>query len=286
MYADATKATADSSHVLDRWIVNRLNQVIQETTAGYKNYELDKATRPITEFIDDLSVWYLRRSRDRLKGEDAVDKEKALATLRYTLRTLALVMAPVMPFYAEYLWQAVKQDVDAESVHLAAWPKAGDIDLDNLKAMEETREVVTAALEARTKAGIKVRQPLGSLMTNRALTPEYTNIIADEVNVRVASTDGTDVAVLDLTLTDELLAEGAVRELMRAVQGRRKTEGLAPSDEIVLTVQSATVGRQAIETHQTLLSNTVGAREVVFADTDGEVVATEVDQFVFTIKKV
>ena len=286
MYADATKATADSSHVLDRWIVNRLNQVIQETTAGYKNYELDKATRPITEFIDDLSVWYLRRSRDRLKGEDAADKEKALATLRYTLRTLALMMAPVMPFYAEYLWQAVKQDVDAESVHLAAWPKAGDIDLDNLKAMEETREVVTAALEARTKAGIKVRQPLGSLMTNRALTPEYTNIIADEVNVRVASTDGTDVAVLDLTLTDELLAEGAVRELMRAVQGRRKTEGLAPSDEIVLTVQSATVGRQAIETHQTLLSNTVGAREVVFADTDGEVVATEVDQFVFTIKKV
>ena len=103
MFENGSKASGDSKHILDQWIITRLNQVIADSTAGYKNYELDKATRPLTDLIDDLSVWYLRRSRDRLKGSDREDKKRALATLRYTLRTLALVMAPVMPFYAEIL---------------------------------------------------------------------------------------------------------------------------------------------------------------------------------------
>ncbi|MCA9358547.1 class I tRNA ligase family protein, partial [Candidatus Kaiserbacteria bacterium] len=159
----AAPAANDSTHVLDRWVLARLNQLIAESTEGYKKYELDKAVRPLTDFIDDLSVWYLRRSRERLKGDDAADRDRALATLRYTLRTLALVMAPVMPFYAEYLWQAVKEDDDAESVHLGAWPEGGRVDEEAVTAMAATREVVTAALEARTKAGMKVRQPIMSV---------------------------------------------------------------------------------------------------------------------------
>ncbi|MCB9816378.1 class I tRNA ligase family protein [Candidatus Nomurabacteria bacterium] len=187
MFADGTKAGDDSSHVLDRWIVARLNQLIAESTAGYKSYELDKATRPITDFIDDLSVWYLRRSRDRLKGEDTEDKTRALATLRYTLRTLALVMAPAMPFYAEYLWQAVKEDNDAESVHLGKWPEGREVDEELLSQMVTVRTIVSSALEARTKSGVKVRQPMQALYlpeTEIPKQPEMISIIADEVNVK------------------------------------------------------------------------------------------------------
>ncbi|MEX2341215.1 MAG: class I tRNA ligase family protein, partial [Candidatus Paceibacterota bacterium] len=128
MYKEETQnsklKTQNSSHVLDRWIIARLNELITESTYGFENYELDKATRPITDFIDDLSVWYLRRSRDRLKGEDEADKKLSLITLRFVLQQLSLLMAPSMPFYADYLWGRVKADNDVESVHLAAWPKA------------------------------------------------------------------------------------------------------------------------------------------------------------------
>ena len=286
MFSDGTSANADSEHVLDRWIISRLNQLIVEVTDGYKNYELDKATRPVTDFIDDLSVWYLRRSRDRLKGEDEGDKQLSLGTLRCVLKTLALVMAPVMPFYAEYLWRAVKSEEDAESVHLGSWPESGTFDEDLLKDMETTREVVTAALEARTKAGIKVRQPLGSLVTNQPLTPDFTNIIAEEVNVKVVTSEGSDLAVLDVTLTPELQAEGAVRELMRAVQSARKQQNLEPADRINLAVHGEADLLSAVDVHRDLLVKTVGATAVEFREHEGEEVKTAIGCFVFKIEKV
>ncbi|MEN9920606.1 MAG: hypothetical protein RL538_499 [Candidatus Parcubacteria bacterium] len=280
---DGTKGSADSQNVLDRWILARLQELVNDSTAGYKGYEMDKAVRPITDFIDDLSVWYLRRSRDRLKGDDMVDKALALATLRYTLRTLALVMAPVMPFYAEYLWQAVKEDDDAESVHLGKWPALGEVDENLLEKMFQTRGIISAALEQRTKAGIKVRQPLENLNIAEDLAEELHVLIKDEINVKKVTR--SDNWALDTKLTPELIAEGNVRELMRAVQGRRKTEGLAPQDSIVLTVSTSEFGRSAIEANYDMLVKTVGATELVFAETEGEMVATDTEQFTFSIKK-
>jgi len=282
MFSNGAAPHADSQNVLDRWILARLQELVNETTSGYKSYELDKATRPITDFIDDLSVWYLRRSRDRVKGDDADDKALALATLRHTLRTLALVMAPVMPFYAEYLWQAVKEERDAESVHLAKWPEVGDVIMDIIIDMAAAREIVTEALEARTKVNIKVRQPVASV-TGPLIGDAVRGIIIDELNAK-SYIVGETIAI-DTVLTLELIAEGNVRELMRAVQSKRKTEGLAPTDAISLTISASDTGRLAIESHKDLLTKTVGASEIVFADTDGEVVATDTEQFVFAIKK-
>ncbi|MEY2665155.1 MAG: hypothetical protein RLZZ480_260 [Candidatus Parcubacteria bacterium] len=288
---DGTKGSADSQHVLDKWILARLQELVNESTAGYKAYEMDKAVRPITDFIDDLSVWYLRRSRDRLKGEDEVDKALALATLRYTLRTLALVMAPVMPFYAEYLWQAVKEDGDAESVHLGKWPEEKSVDGNLITQMETVRFVVNSALKQRDVVNIKVRQPLQRLGVawdfDEEVSKQYFELIKDEVNVKeiVYRQDLVIGTELDAALTPELIAEGNVRELMRAVQGRRKTEGLAPTDAIVLTVATSDTGRTAIESNRDMLVKTVGASELVFAETDGEVVATDTEQFIFTITK-
>jgi isoleucyl-tRNA synthetase len=291
MFADGTESRSDSVHVLDRWILARLQELVNDSTAGYKAYEMDKATRPISDFIDDLSVWYLRRSRDRLKGDDVEDKALALATLRYTLRTLALVMAPVMPFYAEYLWQAVKENDDSESVHLGKWPEEKSVDGNLITQMETVRFVVNSALKQRDVVNIKVRQPLQRLGVawdfDEEVSKQYFELIKDEVNVKeiVYRQDLVIGTELDAALTPELIAEGNVRELMRAVQGKRKTEGLAPQDAITLTVGTSGTGRQAIEAHRDLLLKTVGASELVFADTDGEVVATDTEQFTFAIKK-
>lgn len=289
MFADGTKAEATSDNVLDKWIVARLSQLIAESTEGYKNYELDKAARPTTDFIDDLSVWYLRRSRERLKGEEAADKAHALATLRYALRTLALVMAPAMPFYAEYLWQQVKEDNEAESVHLAAWPEGGKIDEEGIERMKLVREVVTTALEARTKANIKVRQPIASV-SGPELSDALQAVVLDELNAkeyRIAESNPEDFVdvQIDTNLTPELIAEGAVRELMRAVQGRRKADSLEPQDEITLTVATDTAGEAAVTAHKDLLTKTVGAPILEFADTEGETVKAGELQFVFSIKK-
>lgn len=283
MFADGTAASNESVNVLDVWIVSRLNQLLKESTEGYKNYELDKATRPIADFIDDLSVWYLRRSRDRLKGEDEQDRILAIATLRYTLRTLALIMAPVMPFYAEHLWAAVKSEDDVESVHLAKWPEAGTINEEVLATMEQTREVVTAALEARTKAGIKVRQPVAKV-TGPELAESYSVIVLEELNAKTYET-AAEINI-DKNLTDELIAEGAVRELMRAVQGSRKDMGLEPADRISLTINTDEKGVAAIEANKDLLVSTVGAEKLDFGMVEGAAIHADNLSFKFLVIKI
>ncbi len=277
MFADGSiAAETNSTHVLDQWVLARLNQLVAAVTGGYRSYELDKATRPITDFIDDVSVWYLRRSRDRLKGSDAADRDATLATLRHVLKTLAQVMAPAMPFYAEHLYRSVRSEAEPESVHLTDWPMAAAADEAVLSAMSVTREIVSAALEARTKAGVKVRQPLASLTTNCDVSPEYQQIIADEVNVKTVSLGGKSIAELDLTLTAALQAEGEARELMRAIQGLRKEAGLAQHDRIELAVQTSDGGQALIDAHKADIMQTVGAESIVYKDTDGsEVVVGE-----------
>ncbi len=291
MFADDTVAHSNSNRLLDRWILSRLNQLVAEVTAGYKNYELDKATRPITDFVDDLSVWYLRRSRERLKGEDMVDKTLALATLRYTLRTLALTMAPAMPFYAEYLWQAVRADNEAQSVHLAEWPEVDEVDSVVLDDMQQTRQIVTLGLQERTKKDVKVRQVLGSLhIKDLNLAEEYISLIKEEVNVRTVVpliNDQPHIFVfLDNTLTPELIAEGAVRELMRAIQEKRKALGLMPQDLITLTVDTNQAGQVAIEEHHSLLMKTVGAKELNYGQAEEITVTAGELKFGFVVTKI
>jgi isoleucyl-tRNA synthetase len=147
------------------------------------------------------------------------------------------------------------------------------------------REFVTLALEARTKANVKVRQPLQKITLNVEMLPQYTEVIADELNVKMVDFDAsqTEKVVLDTTLTPELIAEGAVRELMRAVQGKRKTSGLQPADVITLTIDTDEAGKAVVETHAEMIQNTVGAKEIVFSVTAGETVSAGELSFVFSI---
>ncbi len=159
LYANSTPRSNESTAALDRWIVSRLAELVQQTTEGFEKYELDVATRPLAAFIDDLSTWYLRRSRDRFKS-DTQDKKDALATLRFTLYIVSHVMAPVMPFFADELFGRIKEEGDAESVHLSSWPEAGSVDIDLISGMSFVRSLSTIALKQREEANLKVRQPL------------------------------------------------------------------------------------------------------------------------------
>lgn len=264
LYDDGTVRDWKSENVLDTWIIARLDQLITEVTKGLESYQLDTATRPIAGFIDDLSVWYLRRSRDRFK-EDGTDKTQALATMRFALHRLALVMAPMAPFYAEHLFQAVREGEDEESVHLATWPTVsyqptfwqklfgGNDGRVLLDTMVEVRQLVTQALEARDKAGIKVRQPLALLTipSSSKLPEEFFVLIADEVNVKRVEKRG-NVLVLDVEISEELKEEGYVRDTIREIQVFRKESGLKPGENAayvahVSPVQQAIIERNIVE---------------------------------------
>lgn len=242
-------ASATSVHVLDRWILSRLGELIEESTKGYESYELDNATRPLAGFIDDLSTWYVRRSRDRFK-EDGEDKQQALATLKTILKTTALVMAPVMPFFAEDLYLKVKDEGEPESVHLCAWPEVIEIDRILIKDMELTRKLASLGLQLREKENFKLRQPLAKFTVKHAklMSQDLIEILKDELNVKEVvfeelasdtSTFSFDALVynLDTNITPELKEEGMVRDLVRQVQGWRKEQNMQMSDRPTYTLE-------------------------------------------------
>ncbi|MBI5126372.1 MAG: class I tRNA ligase family protein [Candidatus Taylorbacteria bacterium] len=250
MYAKNTKNIlphANSKNILDIWIISRLNETIMKVTTGLENYELNTAIRPVYDFIEDLSVWYLRRSRDRFKSDDVEDKQAALITTQYVLIELSKIMAPFMPFLAEDMYSRVKTDSMPESVHLTVWPVATKIHTDVIVRMQEVRKLVTLGLEARTKAKINVRQPLARLMvtpsdiTKKILAEdELVALIRDEVNVKDVVVDSgvTEGVTLDLSISDELKEEGTVRELIRAIQDLRKEIGLNVGDTATLSYEA------------------------------------------------
>ena len=185
LYAhDAQNPHSESQHVLDRWILARLNELVLTVTDALERYDVVRATRPVRDFVEDFSTWYVRRSRERVKGEDVDDKRRALATMRYVLRELSKVIAPVMPFVADEIYRGVKTAEDPESVHLCGWPESesgvvsktmaalfgGEGSKQLLEEMNEVRRIVSLALEARSAAKIKVRQPLAILTIKHQTT--------------------------------------------------------------------------------------------------------------------
>jgi isoleucyl-tRNA synthetase len=241
---EAGSADATSNNVLDRWILARLGEVTSKATEAFDRYDVPHATRPMREFIDDFSTWYIRRSRDRMKSGTAEDKNAALMTLRHVLKEFSKIIAPVMPFVAEEVFLEVREDNDPESVHLADWPEVqkkwnlfgGNKDEKLIVDMARTRVLASEALQLRQKEGIKVRQPLAMLTIPATLSDELAHILAEEVNVkRVVA--GKELA-LDTVLTPELVKEGDERELARAVADARKSEGCSPKDVVRTELQS------------------------------------------------
>ncbi|MFZ2038972.1 MAG: class I tRNA ligase family protein [Minisyncoccia bacterium] len=283
-------ANPKSRNVLDVWIAVRLKELAVTVSSALDRYELDKASRPFADFIDDLSTWYLRRSRDRFKSDDLKDKKLAVETSRWVLFETAKVLAPFMPFLAESLWQNLKTSKDEVSVHLTNWTEFVELTKDEkdiLTQMAEVRKAVSLGLEARAKSQIKVRQPLSKLtLKDKSLAneKELIDLIIAEVNVKEVNFDEKipEAVILNTEITPELKAEGMFRDLVRAVQDLRKTKGLAVGEEAILTIGTDNTGRQFVEKNLTELSKVASLTKVEFKE-KGEMEVIAIEDLIFEL---
>ncbi len=290
LFAEQTPVAVNSTNVLDRWIVAKLQVLIQSVQREMEAYNLAEAARPVAEFIDELSTWYVRRSRDRFKGEDAADKAAALATLRGVLMVLSKVMAPFTPFIAEKVYQELGGEL--ESVHLELWPEAQTIDHAVLDQMQFTRTIVEMGLALRAEAGVKVRQVLGELRVEGAdVAPDISAIIADELNVKtvstgeldaqfVSKTDGGLTVGLDTVITEALQKEGLAREFIRTINQMRKETGLSINDTVTVcyttddALLAASLQENAGAIQKAVLANSLqtGATQGIEVKIDGRAI--------------
>ena len=228
-----------NSNELDAWIEIKLNTLVQDITENLDSYQIDKAAKPILDFVEELSTWYLRRCRDRFKE---VEAEAVTKNLLIVLITLAKAIAPFTPFMAEEIYLFVKGFASVEgikeSVHLEEWPTVKTIsDISVIEKMTQTRLIVEQGLALRNKTGIKVRQPLQSISVSKDIIDSvYQEIIKDELNVKEVVT-GEEVA-LDTNITEDLRVEGVVRDMIREIQSKRKELNLVPTDKINLTLKT------------------------------------------------
>lgn len=233
LFKNAEKKEAEPQ-VIDLWMDARVAETVERMTAAMDGYRPYEATRALASLFEDLSQWYVRRVRDRAREGDRA----ALDTLKRTLRTSTLLLAPFSPFLAEILFRDVRNDDDLESVHLADWPEASSSSSELLTDMVSVRALASEALMLRQKANIKVRQPLASLSIPGDLSTELQALLAEEVNVKEVKT-GAEKVALDAELTDDLVREGDEREFLRALADARKEKELAPADKVVLTIDQA-----------------------------------------------
>jgi isoleucyl-tRNA synthetase len=237
----AHNASNTSTHILDQWILARLMHLRISITETMYRYDLAASTRPLALFVEDLSTWYLRRSRERIKA-DGDDKVLALSTILYAIQETAKMIAPFAPFMAETLWLATRIESSPESVHLCMWSETAQLtseQKEQIAVMTATRTHVTEGLSDRIKQNIPVRQPLASFTIKHdgsqpSRFDEYLKLIAEEMNVRDVALGET--YMLDTVITSELKREGQIRELLRAVQDERKKTGLKAGESTTMTV--------------------------------------------------
>lgn len=292
LYADPkVKGSSASKNILDRWVITRLAETLSVIEKSLDAYKLDSATRPIGEFIDDLSTWYLRRSRDRFKSDISSDRKAALATMRFVLLEFSKMIAPTMPFIAEELYQKIKEKHGRESVHLEGWPKGSNLTSSArclVADMAEAKSIASLGLEARAKAGIKVRQPLAKLKVKSEKLKgknEFLELIKDELNVKKVEFDKKleQGVYIDTTITPELKKEGQFRELVRNIQDLRKKEGFTPKDRVLLEVETGDDGKDLIASFANDLQRTCLLKEIVHEQTVmGEEI--KIDDLIFVIR--
>ena len=365
LYANAESMSGevryDSTNVLDRYVFSKLKRLIEDTTVSMDQYDIFNACQQVRTFLDVLTNWYIRRSRDRFwKGDkDAID------TLHTVLQVLTRIAAPLLPLTTEKIY---KELTGKRSVHLENWPDASIVpsDDDLEKVMDQVRDVCSTTLSLRKVHSRRVRLPLGELTVASPLAnalQSFVSIITDEVNVHkvtlttelgqvakhelqlipaalgprlgantqkvivavkkgdwsingdvviaggvalephefqvklvaasgdtetiasAALADGQGIVLLDIELTDALLAEGAARDIVRMVQQARREAGLAVSDRIVLTLGLPELLQSQVSQFEAYIASETLAQSIEWAsdreptgDLDGNPVHIGVDQ--------
>lgn len=258
-------------NILDIWITSRLNGANKLVVEKMKKYQVDEATLALTEFLDDLSNWYIRRSRIRLQSQFSSEKEQASLVLSYVLWRFNLMMAPFLPFMSERIYQGLirgNKEKYAQSVHLNDYPQAEEKLISSTleESMQLTRDIVRLGLRLRASQGLKVRQPLAELkvMGVEELDRQLLVLIQDELNVKTVSLvseikkekgwvthqeNGMTLG-LDTEISPSLKEEGLVREIIHALQMMRKDLHLKPSQSVVIYYQSTPELETFIVSHQ------------------------------------
>ncbi|MBN2538112.1 class I tRNA ligase family protein, partial [candidate division WOR-3 bacterium] len=293
----------DRLAVLDRWILSRLGGTVAHVRDRLDDFDPTAVPRAVEEFIDDLSTWYVRRNRRRFwkpvaTGSD--DKHAAYRTLYDCLATLVRLLAPMMPFLAEEIYQNLVRRADAsapESVHLCPYPEPdpGRRDPDLEREVALVRQVVSLGHAARETARLKVRQPLLSIIVrpadpaDQAVCLRHADVLREELNIRdvlftepgagfpdgyEASESGELAVAVNTRLTRELENEGLARELVHKVQNLRKQAGFDVADRVRLHVQPSDRLAEAIEAHRDYIAAEVLATAVV----SGPAEAADIDR--------
>ncbi|MDD5606123.1 MAG: isoleucine--tRNA ligase [Patescibacteria group bacterium] len=250
--------------MLDKWIWARRHQLVEKVTEHLEKYEPMQAGLAIEDFVEDLSNWYVRRSRRRFwKGENDADKVQAYLTLYMTLKDLTKLMAPFMPFLSEAIYRNLRTAADPMSVHVTNWPQAEMADETILQQMSRTREMVEAILNLREQAGIKVRQPLAKFaVVDKELPSELVDIIREEANIKELLWE-QPATELDTKITDDLALEGLARELVRSIQVLRKENGFEIEDRIKITWSSdADMVKKAFDVYSDYIKGETLADEI------------------------
>jgi isoleucyl-tRNA synthetase len=270
---------------IDRWILSELNMLIDEVTRAMEGYDPPTAGRRIQGFVDDLSNWYVRRSRRRFwKSESDADKLAAYATLYHCLVTLSKLLAPFTPFVAEEIYQNLVRSFypdRPESVHLAEFPVAdlGKVDEQLAADTRLAMKVSSLGRAARSNAGIKVRQPLARVFVEvrskgeRDALERVKSQIVEELNVKdvviqaPTATAGVSapepVVSIDNNITPELADEGTARELVHRLQTMRRSAGFDIADYIITYYQGGPLVQRVIVKHGPYIKQETLSRDLI-----------------------
>ncbi|MEK9156008.1 MAG: isoleucine--tRNA ligase [Patescibacteria group bacterium] len=254
-----------SKNVLDRWITARFRLLASEVTEDLNRFETYRPARAMSDFVAELSTWYVRRSRRRFwKTEDDEDKKSAYETLYYVLSEFMKLSAPFTPMFAEKVYLGLRQESDPESVHLTDFPKKRSYDSTILAEMANVRQVVERGLSRRAEQNIKIRQPLKSLTySGKKLDANLEEIIKEEVNVKAVIWQESGDVELDFTITPELKQEGLMRELIRNIQSLRKESGFEVEDRIMMFYEtSSSPLTQVLEKKGELIASEILAKGI------------------------
>ena len=259
-----------SKNLMDQWIISLTEKMSQEVKENLENYNTIKACSSIRKYVDDLSTWYVRNSRERFNSED----KSARKTLRYVLEKLSKGVAPIMPFISETIYQNLTNE--EKSVHLEDWPKFDKklINQDLEDKMINVREVVSQGLRHRDQNRIGLKWPLAlaTISYKKAFLEgekELQEIIKQELNVKtlkVLESSEEQLSIeLDFNLTPELEAEGYAREISRLVQSARKKIGLNKEDLVDINIVIDKDFKKIIETQKGFLKERTNAKDLNIA---------------------
>ncbi|EKE12677.1 MAG: hypothetical protein ACD_13C00145G0026 [uncultured bacterium] len=249
------KKPGRNSNILDRWILVRLGQTTELVGNALEKFDAASGAYEIEKFVDDLSLWYIRRSRDRVgpAKESEKDANAFYSTTYYVLYILGKLMAPFTPFLSDFIYTNLTKEI---SVHLSDWPEAPSEpsadEYELIKEMQAMRDIVEKVHAKRKELAIPVRQPLSKVKVygqeKKSISPEVLKIAESELNIKTVDLlGGTDKIELDIVITPELKEEAGIRDIVRKIQEERKKLGLNLTQKIDVKIEKLPMSKKLIQ---------------------------------------